>query len=59
MLSSSTEVTLIQDQGLSYPEVISPPHQTAFHENAGATVTEEQGAPRKVGLKKKRFFTSR
>ena len=35
-------------QGLAYPTQNSPPRQTAFHEN-----TEEHGAPRKVGLKKK------
>ena len=45
------ELTLIQ--GLAYPAQNSPPRQTAFHEIAGATVTEVRGAPRKVGLKKK------
>ena len=40
-------------QGLAYPAQNSPPHKTAFQENAGATMTEEIGTPHKVGLKKK------
>ena len=50
-VQANTELTLIQ--GLAYPAQNSPPHQTAFHKNAGATMTEVHGAPRKVGLKKK------
>ena len=39
---------------MAYPAQNSPPHKTAFHDNAGATMTEESGVPHKVGLKKKK-----
>ena len=37
-MQANTELT-------SWP---TPPHQTACHENAGATVTEEHGASQKI-----------